>query len=470
MSFGLALDFGGYVPDMGAVCQTLFAARVQELLIDEHLDKSRHAYLAALIASIIILVVFYDAIKPTWVLLAWMAVLNGVLLIRYRLHGAWRKDNDRLFKTTAWQRKITLLAACSGALWSVPCILLFYYNVAEGYRLIVAMCLMGVAAGGLLSLTIMLSTYSAFYLCMLLPSIVCFLLQPGALLHWAAFILTMFLIVMMINGWRASKEVRQAMQVRLELAAAVEEAQTARYHAEEANLAKSRFLSNISHELRTPIHAVLGFAQLGATRAQDQKIRDYFDRICLSGNRLLALINDLLDLSRLEAGRLNMHFQKNSIVPLVEVALHELESLLNDRGLKVSLHAQSDLPLVVCDALRVGQVIHNLLSNAVKFSPKGGDITIDVALDDGQDGVCRFTIKDQGPGIPENELEAVFDEFVQSSKTHTGAGGSGLGLAISRRIIAAHHGRIYANNRSEGGAEFIFELPLTQPGNPQVNA
>jgi len=454
---------------MGAVSQNLFSARVQELLIDEHLDKSRHAYLAALIASMIILVVFYDVI-PAWILLSWMATLNGVLLIRHRLDVAWRKDIDRLFRTTAWQRKITLLAGCSGALWSVPCILLLYSNGPEGYRLIVAMCLMGVAAGGVLSLAIMLYTYSAFYLCMLLPSIACFILQPGALLHWAAFILSMFLIVMMINGWRASKEIRQAMQIRLELAAAVEEAQTARFNAEEANLAKSRFLSNISHELRTPIHAVLGFAQLGGSRTQDQKIHDYFDRIGLSGNRLLVLINDLLDLSRLEAGRLDMHFQKNAVVPLVEVALHELESLLNDRSLKVSLHAQPDLPLVVCDALRIGQVIHNLLSNAVKFSPKGGEISIDVAMDDQQDGVYRFSIKDDGPGVPEDELEAVFDEFVQSSKTHTGAGGSGLGLAISRRIISAHHGRIYAQNRSEGGAEFVFELPLTQPETPPINA
>ncbi|WP_169558538.1 sensor histidine kinase [Uliginosibacterium gangwonense] len=454
---------------MGSARQTLFAARVQELLIDEHLDKSQHAYLASLMASIIILIVFYDAIKPVWILLAWMAALNGISLIRHRLARVWRTDIDRLFKASAWERKIALLSACSGALWSVPCILLLYYGNEE-YRLIIAMCLMGVAAGGVLSLSILLSAYSAFYLCMLLPSIACFLLQPGTLLHWTAFILSMFLIVMMINGWRASKEVRQAMRLRLELAAAVEEAQTARRHAEEANLAKSRFLSNISHELRTPIHAILGFAQLGGERAQDQKIRDYFNRIRLSGNRLLALINDLLDLSRLEAGRLDMHFQKHALVPLVEAAVHEIESLLNERGLKVALHAQPDLPPVVCDALRVGQVVHNLLSNAVKFSPKGGDITIDVAMHAEHDRVCCFAIKDQGPGIPEDELELVFDEFVQSSKTSTGAGGSGLGLAISRRIITAHHGRIYAHNRREGGAEFVFELPLTQPGSVAINA
>lgn len=447
---------------MSSVGTVQFSDRVRELQISEHLEKSRHSHVASALASLIVLIVFYNEVSRPWVLFVWLIVVNGMTFLRSLLRRYWRADDERIHRTKRWEARITVMAALSGLAWGAAGVgVLLLGNQNAGF--LVALCVMGVAAGGVVSLSILWPAYLAFYLCMLLPCLVAFAAHMDYAFHWIAFIYLMFTLVMVFNGWRASYEIHHALIARLNLAEAMEQAQRARIHAEEANLAKSQFLSNMSHELRTPIHAILGFAQLGSERATDQKTKDYCKRISTSGNRLLLLINDLLDLSKLEAGRMDMHMQIHSVLNIVNAALHEMELLLREKDLQVEVMNDVDLASVPCDAMRIAQVVHNLLSNAIKFSPQGGKIQILLKSQEEESGLFRFVITDQGPGIPESELESVFDEFVQSSTTHTGAGGTGLGLAISRRIITAHRGRIYARNRLSGGAEFVIELPLAQP-------
>jgi signal transduction histidine kinase len=142
---------------------------------------------------------------------------------------------------------------------------------------------------------------------------------------------------------------------------------------------------------------------------------------------------------------------------LVESVKGELETMLSERHLQVRHEGADFHEPVKLDSEKIKQVLRNLLNNAIKFSPQGG--IIDVQIHD-VDGFVRVSVLDQGPGVPPDELEAVFDKFVQSSKTKTGAGGTGLGLAICREIITAHKGRIWAENRPGGGAVFSFEIPL----------
>jgi len=243
--------------------------------------------------------------------------------------------------------------------------------------------------------------------------------------------------------------------------------------AEAANIAKSQFLANMSHELRTPMHAILSYAKLGETRAdrmEPQKLRDYFARVRQSGDRLLELLNDLLDLAKLESGRLVLNIGANDLRVIVEDALHEFEALLASKHLSVRFEASPDDIPVQCDPARTGQVVRNLLSNAVKFTPEGGEISVMLSLVEVKRGrrrsdlrhtnFARLEVSDSGVGIPEGELEAIFDKFVQSSKTRDGSGGTGLGLAISREIVEAQDGRIAASNRAEGGASFEMLLPM----------
>jgi PAS domain S-box-containing protein len=245
----------------------------------------------------------------------------------------------------------------------------------------------------------------------------------------------------------------------------------AKIEAEQANHAKSEFVANISHELRTPMHAILSYAHLGRDkigRLPEEKLGDYFDRIQDSGGRLLRLIDDLLDLSKLEAGKMLLDRRLSDPAELCRRVIADLEPLLTARRLDARLEASGEIAGINADAERIGQVLRNLLANAIRFSPEGGEIVLTLspgalpgrrAADLGTIPALRMVIADRGIGIPEDELEAIFAKFVQSSKTRTGAGGTGLGLAICQEIVLAHHGQIRAHNRLGGGAEFEILLP-----------
>lgn len=251
-------------------------------------------------------------------------------------------------------------------------------------------------------------------------------------------------------------------RVSMELERTLDHLEAARKIAEQANQAKSTFLANMSHELRTPLHGILSFAGFGIKKyatAPPEKLLDYFQKIKESGTTLLELLNDLLDLAKLEAGRMSFELRRMDLAILISSIADEFGSWISDHNLTVVWKEPEATVEVEADETRIKQVVRNLLSNAGKFSPAGGSIQIELIR---EHEVACIRISDQGPGIPPNELEAIFDKFVQSSKTKSGGGGTGLGLAICREIIHAHKGRIWAENRVEGGAVFTVELPLPQ--------
>ena len=245
----------------------------------------------------------------------------------------------------------------------------------------------------------------------------------------------------------------------------------ARDEAEAANRAKSEFLANMSHELRTPMHAILGFAQLGLSRKgalDPYKIRTYFERIDTSGKRMMGLVNALLDLSKLEAGKARFEFAPHDLYMIYHDALAQLQPLFAKKGLLVDMPERHCDLTCTCDAVAISQVVHNLLSNAIKFSPEGGLIHVEFGRAQAEpdagpgrpdDELIFVRVSDEGVGIPEGEHELIFEKFTQSSKTRSGAGGTGLGLAISREIVRAHGGRIFAADRPGRGATFTVVLP-----------
>ncbi|MGE4053069.1 MAG: ATP-binding protein, partial [Piscinibacter sp.] len=243
-----------------------------------------------------------------------------------------------------------------------------------------------------------------------------------------------------------------------EFRAAERATRDARDAAEEASRAKSEFIANISHELRTPLQSILGFSELGMVRGrQHEKLASMFADIHASGQRMLALVNDLLDVSKIESTVGTFHLERTDLRTLVREVAREIDPLLAGRQLRLELQL-SELPLVAkVDPMRFQQVVRNVLANAIKFSPFHG--VIELSGETTPAGEIRIGIADQGPGIPADEVERVFEAFVQSSLTKDGSGGTGLGLAICRKIIEAHGGRIHADNRPEGGAVFLIHLP-----------
>lgn len=235
--------------------------------------------------------------------------------------------------------------------------------------------------------------------------------------------------------------------------------------AERANAAKSEFLANMSHELRTPMHSIITFSRQGIERKNrwtiDQQVEN-LSFIHSSGERLLTLLNDLLDLSKLEAGAMTYDFKPIALDTIIKTSVQVVGNLASKKQLLLTVEA-GILPEIVLDQQKIIQVLINLLSNAIKFTPSGKQICIRCLYDIQSASHVIVSVSDQGVGIPADELESVFDKFVQSSKTKTGAGGTGLGLAICKEIVQAHHGSIWAKNNPTEGCTFFMRLPTVQP-------
>jgi signal transduction histidine kinase len=222
---------------------------------------------------------------------------------------------------------------------------------------------------------------------------------------------------------------------------------------------RREFIASASHELRAPLSSIRGF--LGAlqdgTAATEEARQRCLQAASAEAQRMTRLVEDLLQLSRLQAGVLEFTFQPTNLRALVEGVVHSFEARLRAQGLTTELEL-AEVPLVSADGERLVQVVVNLLDNALRYGPAGSSLRVCVAPDD--DGV-RVAVADQGPGIPESDLREIFERFHKADPARqVGDHGAGLGLAIAREIILRHGGEVFAHNRDGGGAEVVFRVPV----------
>ncbi len=238
---------------------------------------------------------------------------------------------------------------------------------------------------------------------------------------------------------------------------------------DESNRLKGEFLANVSHELRTPLNSILGFADLVKTGAKEQpKVQRYASNISASGQSLLELINDLLDLAKIEAGRMEVRRARLSLSDMFEALTVLLGPITAKRKVKLVREVGPRVPILETDGGKLQQVLYNLLSNAIKFSPQGGRVDLVSRLEIGDDGEpgrhVRITVTDQGPGIDPSNHEHIFEKFSQIDGSETRSyGGTGLGLAISRELSTLLSGELTVESRLGEGATFILRLPVTPP-------
>ncbi len=241
-----------------------------------------------------------------------------------------------------------------------------------------------------------------------------------------------------------------------------ERLQAANAELERANRAKSAFLASMSHELRTPLNVVLGFAELllDEMAALDAAIRrEYVANIHGAGRQLLGLIQDILDLSKVEAGRMELRPEPVDVEAAVTAALDMLGPLAADKDISLT-RGNGANGVIFADAAKFRQILYNLLSNALKFTPEGGRVTIDAML---QGDAVRVTVTDTGPGVAPGDRERIFGEFEQVHAPGQRLQGTGLGLALARRFVELHGGRIWVESGEHGGSRFVFTLPVARP-------
>ncbi|WP_313665432.1 HAMP domain-containing sensor histidine kinase [Shinella sp.] len=310
-------------------------------------------------------------------------------------------------------------------------------------------------------------------LCAFLPTVVVLIVlaglapAPGTVGMAAIIAAAMLFLVFMTHRLRyTSAQLLSSQSEKDDLIAELEVAKSmsdeARRRAEEANLAKSRFLASMSHELRTPLNAILGFSEVMSTEVlgplNNPIYKEYTSDIHRSGQHLLNLINEILDLSRIEAGKYDLAEDSVHLVDIAEDCIGMVQLRARAKNITISEQVESGMPAVWADEKALRQVILNLLSNAVKFTPQGGEVVVKAGWTAG--GGQYVSIKDNGPGIPEEEIPVVLSAFGQGSIAIKSAEqGTGLGLPIVQAILAKHNGEFILKSKLREGTEAIAILP-----------
>ncbi len=398
-----------------------------------------------------------------WLVLVLSAVLNSFGQARKYLEQA-----DAEINVQKWQRRFVLSEIIQSIVWATLVLFLLHVHDPDARTFVLFIMLLIAAISAMMSAAIPQAVYSG-----LLPitlAIVGFMQFTADFravpMTVMAIISQIFFVVLAKRLYSSNVSSLLLQREKDSLIGELEEAKLnsdhARRRAEEANIAKSRFLATMSHELRTPLNAILGFSEVMKNELfgthSVASYKDYSNDIHSSGQHLLMLINEILDLSRVEAGRYELKEEAVSLPGVVEDCVHLLQIRAQKREISLEAIVEDDLPRVWADERAMRQIVLNLLTNAIKFTPQGGAVTIKAGWT--RSGGQYISIRDTGPGIPEEEIPVVLSSFGRGSMAQKNADeGSGLGLPIVKGLVELHEGTFILRSKVRVGTEVIVKLP-----------
>jgi two-component system cell cycle sensor histidine kinase PleC len=413
---------------------------------------------------------------PGWQLVTWVIVLAVTSALQFGIYSIFNRTEKRLADLPRWTAGAALVGAVSALAWTAPALFFWSYCPMTGHLLIALVFACSVAACAALqssSPPMLVATLVPYTMALILPSLFegtpfylgLAALGTGLFLFMCYLARQVYLTSCDMFSLREDKN-----ELIEQLTAAKIESDKARRRAEAASQAKSEFLANMSHELRTPLNAILGFSEVMRDEAfgklGSRQYVDYASHIHDSGQHLLGLINDVLDLARVEAGRFSIRAEEIDVPAAIGNALAMFDIRTRQAGIALKADLDSNLPLLLADGRGFRQVLLNLISNAIKFTPAGGTVTVFARRAAG--GGMEVGVADTGTGIDPVDVVTVFEAFGQGRHDISARDkGTGLGLPIVRGLVEAHGGKVTLDSVLGKGTTVTCTFPRERLSAPQ---